>query len=430
MVLAFILFSLCLWHLVGVFGDDADEVKSVSVMKGDSVTLNIDVTEVHKYLLIQWAFGSTRIAEFNRLTQTNSTYDGPDERFRDRLKLDQTGSLTITNTTTTDSGLYQLTIVSRGSSYINFNLTVYDVTNEEKSVSVMEGDSVTLNTDVTEAQKYLLIQWTFGGTRIAEVSRLMQTSSTYDGPDERFRDRLKVDQTGSLTITNTTTTDSGLYQLTIVSRGSSYINFNLTVYDVTNEVKSVSVMKGDSVTLNTDVTESHKYLLIQWTFRGTRIAEVSRLMQTSSTYDERFRDRLKVDQTGSLTITNTRTTDSGLYQLTIVSRETSYMSFNVKVLERSSSSNCVSSSSAVNNSTINQTEDANITDLYQPSSDHIHCCGFTEAVIRLVVSALVGVATVAVLVYDIRSTRSELIRTNNTRHHHQTHQINQTNSVN
>ncbi|XP_048037643.1 uncharacterized protein LOC125262824 isoform X1 [Megalobrama amblycephala] len=334
MVLAFILFSLCLWHLVGVFGDDADEVKSVSVMKGDSVTLNIDVTEVHKYLLIQWAFGSTRIAEFNRLTQTNSTYDGPDERFRDRLKLDQTGSLTITNTTTTDSGLYQLTIVSRG---------------------------------------------------------------------------------------------------------SSYINFNLTVYDVTNEVKSVSVMKGDSVTLNTDVTESHKYLLIQWTFGGTRIAEVSRLMQTSSTYDERFRDRLKVDQTGSLTITNTRTTDSGLYQLTIVSRETSYMSFNVKVLvtpqyssssERSSSSNCVSSSSAVNNSTINQTEDANITDLYQPSSDHIHCCGFTEAVIRLVVSALVGVATVAVLVYDIRSTRSELIRTNNTRHHHQTHQINQTNSVN
>ncbi|KAF4097290.1 hypothetical protein G5714_021298 [Onychostoma macrolepis] len=36
---------------------------------------------------------------------------------------------------------------------------------------------------------------------------------------------------------------------------------------------------------------------------------------------------------------------------------------------------------------------------------HIYCCGFAEAVIRLAVSALVGVATVAVLVYDIRSTR-------------------------
>ncbi|XDV23397.1 hypothetical protein PO909_027980 [Leuciscus waleckii] len=290
---AFVLFSVCLWHLVGVFGDDADEVKSVSVMEGDSVTLNTDVTEVQKYLLIQWMFGSTRIAEVNRLTQTNLTYDGPDEKFRDRLKLDQTGSLTITNTRTTDSGLYQLTLVSRGTSYMSFNLKVYDVTDAVKSVSVMEGDSVTLHTYVTEVQKYLMVQWTFGSTRIAEVNRLMQTRSMYD---ERFRDRLKLD-----------------------------------------------------------------------------------------------------DQTGSLTITNIRTTDSGLYQLTIVSRETSYMSFNLIVYERSSSSNCVTSS---NNSTVNQTEDENITELYKPSSDHIHCCSFTEAVIRLVVSALVGVATVAVLVYD------------------------------
>ncbi|KAK7136736.1 hypothetical protein R3I93_016940 [Phoxinus phoxinus] len=312
----FVLFSLCLWHLVGVFGDD--EVKSVSVMEGDSVTLNTDVTETQKYLLIQWTFGRTRIAEVNRLAQTNSTYDGPDERFRDRLKLDQTGSLTITNTRTNDTGLYQLTIVSRETSSMSFNLKVCDVTDEVKSVSVMEGDSVTLNTDVTETQKYLMVQWMFGSTRIAEVNRLTQTSSTYDGPDERFRDRLNL------------------------------------------------------------------------------------------------------DQTGSLTITNTRTSDSGLYQLTIVSRETSSMSFNLIVYERSSSSNCVTSSGAVNNSTANQTEDANITELHQPSSDHIHCCSFTEAVIRLVVSALVGVAAVAVLVYDIRSTRSELIREEETRHHCQT----------
>ncbi|KAK7126544.1 hypothetical protein R3I94_017891 [Phoxinus phoxinus] len=191
--------------------------------------------------------------------------------------------------------------------------------------------------------------------------------------------------------------------------------------DVTDEVKSVSVMEGDSVTLNTDVTETQKYLMVQWTFGSTRIAEVNRLTQTSSTYDERFRDRLNLDQTGSLTITNTRTSDSGLYQLTIVSGETKYNSFNVTVNERSSSSNCVTSSFVVNNSTAShQTEDDNITELYQPSSDHIHCCGFTEAVIRLALSALVGVATVAVLVYDIRSTRSELIREEETRHHCQT----------
>ncbi|XDV23394.1 hypothetical protein PO909_027980 [Leuciscus waleckii] len=422
-------------------------------MEGDSVTLHTYVTEVQKYLMVQWTFGSTRIAEVNRLMQTRSMYD---ERFRDRLKLDdQTGSLTITNIRTTDSGLYQLTIVSRETSYMSFNLIVYErssssncvtssnnstvnQTEDEnitelykpssgvfgddadavKSVSVMEGDSVTLNTNVSEVQKYVLIQWTFGSTRIAEVNRLTQTNLTYDGPDEKFRDRLKLDQTGSLTITNTRTSDSGLYQLTIVSRGTSYMSFNLKVYDVTDAVKSVSVMEGDSVTLHTYVTEVQKYLMVQWTFGSTRIAEVNRLMQTRSMYDERFRDRLKLDdQTGSLTITNTKTNDSGLYQLTIVSRETSYMSFNLIVYERSSSSNCVTSS---NNSTVNQTEDENITELYKPSSAHIHCCGFTEAVIRLVVSALVGVATVAVLVYDIRSTRSELIREEETRHHCQT----------
>ncbi|XP_016097440.1 uncharacterized protein [Sinocyclocheilus grahami] len=202
--------------------------------------------------------------------------------------------------------------------------------------------------------------------------------------------------------------------------------------DVTDAVRRISVMKGNSVTLNTDVTEVQKYLLIQWMFESTRIAEFNRLTQTISTYDSadgRFRDRLKLDQTGSLTITNTRTTDSGLYQLTIGGEETKYKSFNVTVYETprnsstsesSSSSNRVTSSSVVNNSTVNQTENNNYTELHQPSSDNIHCCSFTEAVIRLVLSALLGVATVAVLVYDIRSTPSELIRTEETKHYHQT----------
>ncbi len=104
--------------------DMTDEVKSISVMEGDSVILHTDVTETQKYLLIQWMFGSTRIAEVNRLTQTNSTYDA-DGRFRDRLKLDQTGSLIITNTRTTDSGLYQLAVVSKETIYINYNVTVF-----------------------------------------------------------------------------------------------------------------------------------------------------------------------------------------------------------------------------------------------------------------------------------------------------------------
>ncbi|XP_016355128.1 uncharacterized protein LOC107698592 [Sinocyclocheilus anshuiensis] len=190
-------------------------------------------------------------------------------------------------------------------------------------------------------------------------------------------------------------------------------------------------MEGDPVTLNTDVTEVQKYLFIQWMFGNTRIAEVGRLTQTHSTYDGpdgRFRDRLQLDhQTGSLIITNTTTTDSGLYQLTAISSETSYMSFNVTVYETPQSSITPGSSTSSNfvssNLTINQTEDVNITELHQPSSDHVHCCGFTETVIRLVVSALVSVAAVAFLVYDIRSTRSELNRMQETRHYHQSRRV-------
>ncbi|XP_058616379.1 major histocompatibility complex class I-related gene protein-like [Onychostoma macrolepis] len=41
------------------------------------------------------------------------------------------------------------------------------------------------------------------------------------------------------------------------------------------------------------------------------------------------------------------------------------------------------------------------------NTNSVHCCGSAEAVIRLVLSALVGVATVVLLVYDIRSRRTE-----------------------
>ncbi|KAI2646415.1 Lipid uptake coordinator A [Labeo rohita] len=40
-------------------------------------------------------------------------------------------------------------------------------------------------------------------------------------------------------------------------------------------------------------------------------------------------------------------------------------------------------------------------------SDHIHFCDSIEAVIRLALAALVGVAAVAVLVYDIRSRKAK-----------------------
>jgi len=101
-------------------------------------------------------------------------------------------------------------------------------------VSVMEGDSVTLNTDLTEIHEDKDIMWTFGDkktliARINEKKKMFSTSD--DAPDGRFRNRLKLDdQTGSLTITNTTTEHTGVYQLEIGGARKSSKTFSVSVY--------------------------------------------------------------------------------------------------------------------------------------------------------------------------------------------------------
>ncbi|KAK7126524.1 hypothetical protein R3I94_017874 [Phoxinus phoxinus] len=97
----------------------------------------------------------------------------------------------------------------------------------------MEGDSVTLNTDVTEIPEDEDMLWKYGAEKslIAQISKAAGISSTSDVPDGRFRDRLKLDdQTGSLTITHTTTDHAGVYQLLISGAKRSSKTFNVSVY--------------------------------------------------------------------------------------------------------------------------------------------------------------------------------------------------------
>ncbi|XP_042605663.1 SLAM family member 5-like isoform X2 [Cyprinus carpio] len=103
-------------------------------------------------------------------------------------------------------------------------------TREVKSVSVTEGDSVTLNNDV-KVQRDDLMLWIFGpqNTRIAEIKE--QVTHMFNSK-VKFGYKLQVDsQTGSLTITNIRTEHSGLYKLSIFSkRGTAYRNFSVIVY--------------------------------------------------------------------------------------------------------------------------------------------------------------------------------------------------------
>uniref|UniRef100_A0A8C1XPF2 Immunoglobulin domain-containing protein n=1 Tax=Cyprinus carpio TaxID=7962 RepID=A0A8C1XPF2_CYPCA len=352
-IITFLLGYICLFFLHGSSGVGSDE-ESVSVMEGDSVTLHTGVKTTQKYDVI-WFFNKTCIARISgnlSYIPINVPCNIDNERFRDRMVLDhQTGSLTIMNITNTDSGEYNRVLLnSSGGSGTVFSVTVnvfFIVDTDRGSVSVMEGDSVTLLTGIQTNQPEM-IKWYFNGFQIAVITGDLSYTCTdvqCKDADERFRDRLELDhQTVSLTIMNITNTDSGLYQLEINSRRGSISTFSTRIFIVVvsgvsaaerDEIKRKSVKEGESVTLYTGEIKNPNDLKM-WYFNETLIAEITgdqSKICTDVRCEERFRDRLKLDnQTGSLTITNTRTTDSGDYKLNITSSSFSIKrSFSVSV---------------------------------------------------------------------------------------------------
>ncbi|XP_059426060.1 SLAM family member 9-like [Carassius carassius] len=238
-----------------------------------------------------------------------------------------------------------------------------------ETVSVMEGDSVTLYTDVTEIHEDDEIVWKYGAenTLIAEINKAAGVYSTSDVPDERFRDRLKLDrQTGSLIITNITTQHTGDYEVQMSGAILSSQTYHVSVYARLSvpviSSNSSSSSSSSSCSLVCSVLNVG-HVTLSW-YKGNS------LLSSISVSDLSISLSLPLE---------------------------------VEYQEKNSYS-CV-----INNPIRNQTTHLDISKLCQPCSDSVHCCGFTETVIRLVLSALVGVASAAVLVYDIRSTRGRRI---------------------
>ncbi|XP_056095318.1 uncharacterized protein LOC130073761 [Rhinichthys klamathensis goyatoka] len=233
----------------------------------------------------------------------------------------------------------------------------------------MEGYSATFQTDVTKIRENDDILWKFGAenTLIAEISRENRIFSTYDDVlDGRFRDRLKLDdQTGSLTITNPTTEHAGVYQLLI--RGVKLISktFNVSVYarlpvPVIISNSSHCSLSSSSCSLVCSSVMNVSDATLSWYAGMSVLSSIS-----------------VCDLSISLSLP----------------LEVEYQDKNPY--------SCV-----LNNPISNQTTHLDINTLCHTCAEvHVHCCGSTEAVIRLVVSALVGVATVTVLLYDIKTTR-------------------------
>nr|XP_055073908.1 uncharacterized protein LOC129453611 [Misgurnus anguillicaudatus] len=122
---------LCLWTLVGVFGD---KVTLVSVMEGDNVTLHTDVTELQIDDDIRWRFENIFIGKIKKAVNNTPIYENNKTLiFKDRLKINsQTGDLIITNITPQDSGCYKVTNVTGNNQFKIFNVTV----NASSTVSI------------------------------------------------------------------------------------------------------------------------------------------------------------------------------------------------------------------------------------------------------------------------------------------------------
>ncbi|XP_067219024.1 hepatic and glial cell adhesion molecule-like [Chanodichthys erythropterus] len=230
-----------------------------------------------------------------------------------------------------------------------------------KSESVTEGESVSLNSSFTQIHRDEEINWKFGDILIAKVKKNKESKFFGDNAEGRFRDRLKLDhQTGSLTIINSRTTDSGLY--TVSSSERDMINMiNLTVYarlpvPVISSNSSLNSSSSSSSCSLVCSAVNVSHVTLSW-FKGNSVLSSIRVSDLSSRSD---------------------------------------LLLHLECVDDSYS--CV-----LNNPIRNQTQHLYNTQLCHTCARCVCCCGFTEAVIRLALSALVGVATVAVLVYDIRS---------------------------
>ncbi|XP_048039088.1 uncharacterized protein LOC125263881, partial [Megalobrama amblycephala] len=170
------------------------------------------------------------------------------------------------------------------------------VSGESETVIVMEGDSVTLNSDLTEIVNKDTILWMFGpkDSLIAQIGRTDDLTKFLVPNVVAFRGRVQVNKdTGSLTIRNTRIRHSGQYKLTISREQTT--DQDIQFVDGFGD-KGILLAKIDLETKNTSLNED----------------------------DERFKDSLELDnQTGSLTITNTRTEHAGLYEVQMRGSESS-----------------------------------------------------------------------------------------------------------
>uniref|UniRef100_A0A8C2JBH7 Ig-like domain-containing protein n=1 Tax=Cyprinus carpio TaxID=7962 RepID=A0A8C2JBH7_CYPCA len=400
---------ICFLLAKGVF---SDVVKSV--LEGDSVTLHTDLTDLLKYERILWTFGPgrTRIAQINNVVNKISVYnDVLDGKFRDRLQLDdRSGSLTVTNTTTEDSGLYELQTVggkevppntfsiivsaplpvpvitrnssqcpspsSSSSSYCSLVCSVVNV--GHVTLSWYKGNSLLSSISVSDLSISLSLPLEVeyqdknsyscvinnpisNQTHHLDISQLCHTCSASDSStlyivlgclsalavvavlcgifyyyhhrrSKQAGHQSQHDGEENIRLTDVTGNAGDANRLNIAGAETpdQERHSQNNTFVEKDEIKSVSAMVGETVTLHTDVTEIQEDELIRWKFADSKVCKLAEFFviakwdkTNNEEYlhdDNKFKDRLHLDHdTGSLVITNITPKHYGHYKLHITS---------------------------------------------------------------------------------------------------------------
>uniref|UniRef100_A0A9J8AY33 Uncharacterized protein n=1 Tax=Cyprinus carpio carpio TaxID=630221 RepID=A0A9J8AY33_CYPCA len=127
-------------------------------------------------------------------------------------------------------------------------------------LSLIEGDSVTLKSDVTKQGRDKML-WYFNDTLIALINGDPSKSCVYDGEGGIFRGILEVDfETGSLTITNIRPEHTGRFEANFIRSKSSGTSQSLNRNGKCDSTKVIKKMIniGDTVkTFSVTISESY-----------------------------------------------------------------------------------------------------------------------------------------------------------------------------
>ncbi|XP_056304226.1 SLAM family member 9 [Danio aesculapii] len=362
MFCALVWFCFCFERRSGVFGVETNEIKLV--LEGDTVTLP---AEIHRDEQLLWRFGlqGTIIAKFNK---KNRDYEimKTDERFSGRLTAQyETGSLIIRNIRTEHAGLYQLQIISSTVSTKTFNVSVY----ARLPIPVITRDyslcsSSTSSPSSSAASQCLLV------CSVLNVSAV--SLSWYKGNSLFSRDSVS-DLSSSFSLPlEVEYQDKNTYSCVVnnpVSNQTTHLDID-TLCQPCPAPLPIPIIATDSPQCPSSSSLQNCSLLCS-------------VLNVSAVSLSWYKGNSVLS---SISVSDLRISLS-------LPLEVEYQDKNTY--------SCV-----INNTISNQTTHLDIHTLCQSCSDRVHCCGFTETVIRLVASAVVGVAVIAVLVYDVRSSRS------------------------